>query len=153
MSTTDLIHIENDWKNVTITGNNLVNTAVKKALLNYKIALNKAEKLMEHQFKCSKLKIPVTHIFIISCNNLSETYSLIKKWDKAEKLLKRSIYYIEYLNHQNPESDSAYIASKQLFKQLLLFKEFSERSNQTHKYDELQLHLNANIKNYSTLSD
>ncbi len=37
MSTTDLIHIENDWKKVTITGNNLVNTAVKKALLNYKM--------------------------------------------------------------------------------------------------------------------
>lgn len=134
MSKTDLLYIENDWKTLTTNGNEIVIETTEKALSKYKKALGKAEQLMEHFTKCIDFKIPIMPIFLISCNNLAEAYSVLKKWDKADKMLKRGVFYIEFLRKKELDPKADAVFSKWLFKQLLLYKEFSVRSNQPEKF-------------------
>ena len=145
MSTTDLTHIENDWKKATNLGNTVVSDKVKASLYNYKEALKKAETLMKYHSKCIKLNIPVVDIFIISCNNLAEVYCLIKNWDKADKMIKRSIYYLEYLEKQDITNEFSVKYLKQLTKQMLYYKEFTERSRLPENYVELERYLIVNF--------
>ncbi|WP_034060187.1 hypothetical protein [Lacinutrix jangbogonensis] len=153
MSTVDLLHTETIWKQITKRGNTLMESETINAVHDYETALQKAEALMEHHIKCLKLKIPVRPIFIISCNNLAEAYCHLKNWNKADTFLKRSIYYIEYLMSQPTDLSVKLIYSKQLMKQMLLYKSFSEQSNQPEKYNTLHNYLKGNISDYSLLED
>lgn len=58
-------------------------------------------------------------------------------WDKAYKLLQRGVFYIEFLRKKELHPDVEQVFSKWLFKQLLLYKEFTVRSNQHDKYKVL----------------
>lgn len=153
MSKSDLLYIENDWKELTNLGNNLILQTTQIALSKYKLALEKAEKLMEYQKECINHQIPVMPIFLISCNNLAEVHCLLKNWKKADKMLKRGVYYILHLNKQQMNLETESVLSKWLFKQMLLFKEFSERSNQPEKYKELLQQLKDDIYNFSVIEE
>jgi len=97
MSRTELLSIEKDWKEITSLGNQSIKETREKALSYYILALQKAEKMMPYLTTCIDAKIPVMPIFLISCNNLAEVYCLQKQWSKADKMLKRGIYYIIFL--------------------------------------------------------
>lgn len=135
MSNTNLLNLENEWKELTNFGNGLILQTREKALSKYELALEKAEKLMEYQKECDAHKIPVMPIFLISCNNLAEVYCLLENWEKADKMLKRSVYYILHLKQQQLHPQASDLLSKWFFKQLLLYKDFSQRRGAPKKYE------------------
>lgn len=150
MSKTDLITLENDWKTLTKSGNKIVNETTEKALSKYKEALGKAEELMEHQMKCIDFKIPVMPIFLISCNNLVQVYMVLEKWEVADKMVQRGLFYILHLSSQNLHPQASKKLQKWIIKQLALHKEFALRSEQPEKFVRLLKKLEKN-ENYCML--
>ncbi len=92
--------------------------------------MEKAGELMQNQKDCISHNIPVMPIFIISCNNLAETHCLLKNWKGADKMLKRSIYYILYVHEEQLHSQVEHMLSKWFFNQMLLYREFSKQSGE-----------------------
>lgn len=102
MNDTCMNHIERHWQTLTVSTNELFNKGdFKEALFRYKDALYKAEVLNNHISECIRLKIPVVQVYIISCNNLVNTYEELGNQEESEKMLKRVIYYLLHLtaNH------------------------------------------------------
>ncbi len=101
MSDTCMSHIENHWKTLTLTANDCFNKEdFEKALSGYKEALYRAEVLNDHQENCQQLEIPFMQVFIISCNNLSNTYLKLGQCEAAEIMLKRAVHYLLHLSKQ-----------------------------------------------------
>lgn len=95
MSETCIKHIEQYWKVKTSAANKLFKEGCfSSALSEYKEALYRAEVLNNNYFDCIQLQVPFIQIFIISCNNLANTYSELKQLNEAENMLKRVIYYL-----------------------------------------------------------
>lgn len=93
-----ITRIENHWKELTTSANTLFNDKkYNQALNTYTKALYKAEILNTQFGECTRLKIPTIQIFIISCNNLANTYLKLELLQDAEKMLKRSIFYLLHL--------------------------------------------------------
>lgn len=102
MSTSCLQRIENYWKLKTTDANKSFNKGkYKEALTDYKEALYRAEVLTTNTKNCDGAGIPFIQVYIISCNNLANTYRELGYIDKAIKLLKRSVYYLLYLARDN----------------------------------------------------
>lgn len=98
MSDVCLQHIENYWKTLTVNSNQVFNAGQPKdALDGYKDALYRAEVLNNHPEECIRLGVPFIQLYIISCNNLSNTYIEMKQLEEAEQMLKRSIYFLLHL--------------------------------------------------------
>ncbi|MBV8327366.1 tetratricopeptide repeat protein [Chryseobacterium sp.] len=98
MSDTCMNHIENHWKALTISTNDYFNKGnFEKALAGYKDAFYRAEILNSHIPDCTRLNIPFVQVYIISCNNLANTYEELGKNEEAENMLKRVIYYLLHL--------------------------------------------------------
>ncbi|MBA3987149.1 MAG: hypothetical protein H0X63_11395 [Flavobacteriales bacterium] len=150
MSKTDLIKIEKDWKLITTSGNKLVTEKTIVAITNYENALKKDEVLMENQMKCINFGIPVMPIFLISCNNLVQAYMVIGKWDMADKMAQRGLFYILHLCSQNLHPQASKKLCKWIVKQIALYKEFAFRSKQPTKFLELLKNLEKN-ENYCML--
>ncbi|GAB3431035.1 tetratricopeptide repeat protein [Niabella aquatica] len=101
MSDTCISHIENHWKALTTTANECFNNGdFEKALSVYKDALYRAEALNNHQGDCLRVAIPFMQVYIISCNNLSNTYDELGQKKSAENMLKRAVYYLLHLSGQ-----------------------------------------------------
>ncbi|WP_206365314.1 tetratricopeptide repeat protein [Sphingobacterium corticibacterium] len=91
-------HIERYWQALTIANNETFNKGdFEKALTGYKDALYRAEVLNNHILDCIRLKIPFIQVYIISCNNLANTYEELGKLEEAENMLKRTVYYLLHL--------------------------------------------------------
>ncbi|QSB29272.1 tetratricopeptide repeat protein [Flavobacterium sp. CLA17] len=91
-------HIENHWKSLTVSNNEFFNQGhFEKALSGYKDALYRAEILNNNVEDCLRLKIPFIQVYIISCNNLANTYEDLGKKEEAENMLKRVVYYLLHL--------------------------------------------------------
>lgn len=98
MSDTCLGQIERYWQGLTVPANEFFNTGnFEKALSGYQDALFRAEVLNNNITRCIHLKIPFEKIYIISCNNLANTYEELGLIEKAENMLKRAIYYLLHL--------------------------------------------------------
>lgn len=79
-------HIEDYWKTLTVSGNDFFYTGnFEQALSVYQEALYRAEVLSNHRSDCSEHKIPFMQLYIICCNNLSNTYIKLGKLKDAEK--------------------------------------------------------------------
>ncbi|MBX2923202.1 MAG: tetratricopeptide repeat protein [Chitinophagaceae bacterium] len=101
MSDTCISHIENHWKALTAAANDFFNKGdFEKALSVYKDALYQAEALNNHQGDCLRVAIPFMQVYIISCNNLSNTYDELGQRKEAENMLKRVVYYLLHLSKQ-----------------------------------------------------
>ena len=137
MSKTELFSLENEWRETTIAGNGLFKEAGQEAIFHYENALDAAERLMVFLYKCIDLRIPVMPMFLISCNNLAAAYSRLGKWDKAEKMLKRGVYYILFLKQKNLHPQVEPVFSRWLCKQMLHYSEFSLCSGHPEKFREL----------------
>src|SRR5690606_25298050 len=57
-----------------------------------------AEAMNDHREACLQLEIPYMQLYIISCNNLSNTYIELGQLPEAENMLKRVIYYLLHLS-------------------------------------------------------
>lgn len=98
MSDTCVNHIEEHWKTLTIASNDLFKKGnYKKALSGYKDALYRAEVLNNNISDCIRLKTEFVQVYIISCNNLANTFEKLNNKKETEKLLKRVIYYLLHL--------------------------------------------------------
>lgn len=98
MSEICIKRIENYWKSKTETSNRLFHKRkFNEALLGYKDALYRAEVLNINQADCIRDNIPFTQIYIISCNNIANTYKELQQLEEAENTLKRVVYYLLYL--------------------------------------------------------
>ncbi|WP_191089045.1 tetratricopeptide repeat protein, partial [Arenibacter lacus] len=84
-------------------------------------ALYIAEVLNNNIFDGIRLNIPFIQVYIISCNNFSNTYEELGQLEKAESMLKRTMYYLihrannQLVNRNEIQSESkrdtlAYIA-------------------------------------------
>lgn len=98
MSDICMRHIEEYWQTLTVSNNDLfANGNFSKALSGYKNALYRSEVLNNNMSQCIRLKIPFIQIYIISCNNLANTYQKLGNHDEAETMLKRVIFYLFHL--------------------------------------------------------
>lgn len=134
MSTSDLLSIENEWKEITVVGNSYFEAQNKIALLKYLRAFSIAEKLVTHSAACKKCNIPNIQIYLISCNNIAETYCQLKKWEQADKMYRRAIFYLLFINESAINQKDTEEISKSLFRQVLLYKEFTTKSNELFNY-------------------
>lgn len=99
MSEECMKHMESCWKRLTEQANEHFRIReFKQALLGYKEALYRSEMMNDHQASCIQLEIPYMQLYIISCNNLSNTYLELRQRLEAENMLKRVIYYLLHLS-------------------------------------------------------
>ena len=95
MSDTCMNHIERHWQTLTVSNNLLFNKGhFETALSGYKDALYRAEVLNNNIADCVRLQTPFVQVYIISCNNLANTYEELGCLEDAEKMLKRVVYYL-----------------------------------------------------------
>ena len=128
MSDACMSHIERYWQALTVANNELFNKGdFEKALSGYKDALYRAEVLNNHITECVRLKIPFIQVYIISCNNLTNTYEELGKLEKAENMLKRTVYYLLHLSG-NKELNMNEIQSE-LKRATLAYVRFTEKNN------------------------
>ncbi len=102
MSSSCLKTIENFWKFKTKKANELFNQGdYQEALKDYKEAMYRAEVLTINNQNCSSVGIPSIQVYIISCNNLANTYQELGNIERAGVVLKRSVYYLLNLLKNN----------------------------------------------------
>ncbi|MXV37728.1 tetratricopeptide repeat protein [Flavobacteriaceae bacterium Ap0902] len=98
MSENCMNHIENYWKKLTTQANDYFNqNRYAQALNIYQNALYRAEVLNNHMFACVRCEIPFVQVYIISCNNLANTYQELGELEKAEEMLRRSFYFLLHI--------------------------------------------------------
>lgn len=140
MSENCMHHIENHWKRLTGSANRSFNNSdLKKALADYTEALYRAEVLNNNSSDCVRLKIPFVQVYIISCNNLANTYEDLKNQKEADKILKQVIYFLLYMA-KSEEVDFDEIQSE-LKTATLNYVSFSKRSKTKFTQDDVLLHL------------
>lgn len=136
MSDTCINHIENYWKTKTTLSNACFEQGdFDEALSGYKNALYRAEVLNNHQLDCLRLNIPFIQVYIISCNNLSNTYRELGQLEEAEKMLKRAVYYLLHLALK-PELPGEEIQTE-LSRASLALLNFAEKSGGKKKQEKL----------------
>jgi len=129
MSDACMNHIENHWKVLTNFANEVFDKGnFEKALSAYENALYRAEVLNNNIRDCIRLKIPFIQVYIVSCNNLANTYEKLGKYKEAEKILKRVIYYLLYLV-KNKDVDKDEIQSE-LKKSILFLNNFANKNKE-----------------------
>ncbi len=70
----------------------------ENALMGYHNTLYWASVLNEYPSDCLRLRIPYMQVYIISCNNLSNTYCALGYLEEAENMLKQVVYYLVHLS-------------------------------------------------------
>ena len=81
-------HIVEAWKQKTAASNELFNQGKLNDVLNgYTEALIRAETLNSNEEDALLADIPFVQVFIISCNNMANTYEELGQLEKAEKML------------------------------------------------------------------
>ncbi|MFD2909695.1 tetratricopeptide repeat protein [Flavobacterium ardleyense] len=128
MSDSCLNHVETHWKDLTAISNEYYNrNDFRQGLSGYKDALYRAEVLNNNISDCIRLKIPFVQIYIISCNNLANTYDELDNKEEAENMLKRVVYYLLHIA-ANKELNFEEIQSE-LKRASLLYVRFAEKNN------------------------
>lgn len=128
MSENCIKHIEEYWKTKTTMSNKLFKQSnFKKALSGYKEAMYRAEVLNSNHIDCVRSKVPFLQIFIISCNNLANTYEKMRKIKEAEGYLKRVIYYLLYAIRSKDFDKNE--TQSELKKAILKYIHFAEENN------------------------
>lgn len=140
-------HIEDYWKTLTVSANDFFHTGnFEQALSDYQEALYRAEVMNDHRSECSELNIPFMQLYIISCNNLSNTYIELGRLEDAERMLKRVIYYLLYLVKDGDiSSDEVQNELKRASVALMAFgQEHSDKQSQQANFQLLKEELTEN---------
>ncbi|MFD2034587.1 tetratricopeptide repeat protein [Belliella marina] len=147
MCETRIIYIENHWKKLTLTANDQFNKkGFENALLVYENALSRAEILAHYHSECQRLNIPFMQVYIISCNNISNTYKELGQFEEAEKMLRRVIFYLLHLSNQ--EGVDIQILQSELKKATLSLLDFVQnhfgKTQQEKLFQNLKSHFKDN---------
>jgi tetratricopeptide (TPR) repeat protein len=135
MSDTCIEHIEKVWKSKTNSGNDFFNAAnLTDALWSYELALYQSEVLNNNYVECLRLKIPFIQIYIISCNNIANTYVDMGDTEQADKMFKRVIHFLLHISARK-ELDANEIQNE-LKLATLAYVCFSEKNYQGDKEQE-----------------
>ncbi len=128
MSNSDLRAIEQYWQTLTRSSNVLFNADnFEEALLSYQSALSSAELLNNHIIDCIRLNVPFMQVYIISCNNLVNTYIALDKLDHADRMLKRVLYYLLHLvTHAGLDHSEL---QSELKRAMVAYQQFAKRTN------------------------
>lgn len=95
MSHRSIKTFEKIWQFKTSSANDLFQEGrMSEALPLYTEALRLSEWLVDNIVSEQVPSIPVTHIFIISCNNLINTHIELQEIGLAEAMLRRVIYFL-----------------------------------------------------------
>ncbi|MGJ8548559.1 tetratricopeptide repeat protein [Winogradskyella undariae] len=138
MSDICLNHIENYWKTRTKISNQLFEEKqFEKALIDYKNAIYRSEVLNNHPSSCKELGIPFAQIYLVSCNNLINTYEELGNLSEVENMLKRKIYFI--LHFKNSEHTDKTILQSELSRAALAYLNFTEQEG-GHNKKQTQLY-------------
>ena len=128
MNPTSIIQTENYWKAVTLASNEAFDKGnFNDALLGYKDALTRAEKLNNVISDCMCMGIPLIQVYVISCNNLANTYEELQQYNEAERMLKRVVYFLLYYS-EDKSLDTDEIQSE-LKKATLTYIGFAEKNH------------------------
>lgn len=128
--------LEISWKRYTLNGNAFFDQkSWHEAAIRYEKALYYAEKLNIRHQHCLSLGIPYVQIFIISCNNLANTYSEINKIEQTEKLLERAVFYLIHQAEINAVDQNT--LENELKKAVLSLLTFLKNNNLTSKQAQL----------------
>jgi len=133
MANSDLRAIERYWQTLTLSSNLLYNAnKFEEALLSYQCSLASAELLNNHLTDCIYLEVPVMQVYIISCNNLANTYIALGDFEQADRMLKRVLYYLLHLV-VHVQLDQNEIQSE-LKRATSAYQQFAEKTNmEKHK--------------------
>lgn len=133
MVNSDLRAIEQYWQTLTLSSNVLYNAdKFEEVLSSYQCALASAELLNNHLTDCICLEIPVMQVYIISCNNLANTYIALGDFEQADRMLKRVLYYLLHLV-VHAQLDQNEIQSE-LKRAASAYQQFAEKTNmEKHK--------------------
>ncbi|MNG61610.1 Tetratricopeptide repeat protein [compost metagenome] len=133
MANSDLRAIERYWQTLTLSSNALYNAdKFEEALFSYQCALASAELLNNHLTDCIYLEVPVMQVYIISCNNLANTYIALGDFEQADRMLKRVLYYLLHLV-VHVQLDQNEIQSE-LKRAISAYQQFAEKTNmEKHK--------------------
>ncbi|PKH49473.1 tetratricopeptide repeat protein [Tenacibaculum sp. Bg11-29] len=146
MSDTCITQIENYWKIKTKNATNLFNQGnYHEALTNYNDALYRAEVLTKNTKFCKGVGIPFIQVYIISCNNLANTYKKLNEPEKAIKMIKKTVYYLLYLTKNN-QSNMQEIQSE-LRKATINYFNLTKTIKYTDNEEYLMFVLKENYKN------
>ncbi|ALU74039.1 tetratricopeptide repeat protein [Tenacibaculum finnmarkense] len=144
MSNTCITRIENYWKIKTKNANDLFNKGnYNEALTYYTDALYRAEVLTKNTKTCNNVGIPFMQVYMISCNNIANTYKELGKPKQAIKILKNSVYYLLHLIENNKNSIPE--IQSELRRATVNYFNFSEEIQYTNKEDHLMLVLKENL--------
>ncbi|MCG8900526.1 tetratricopeptide repeat protein [Tenacibaculum finnmarkense] len=144
MSNTCITRIENYWKIKTKNANDLFNQGnYNEALTYYTDALYRAEVLTKNTRTCNNVGIPFMQVYMISCNNLANTYKELGKPKQAVRMLKNYVYYLLHLIEKN-KNDTQEI-QLELRRATLNYFSFTEEIQYTNKEDYLMLVLKENV--------
>lgn len=141
-------NVENHWKTLTNLANDFFNKKnYKLALNNYKNALYRAEVLNNHLQECIRLKIPFIQVYIISCNNLANTYKELEQMEEAENILKRTVHYLLHLTRN--KNLNKYEIQTELKRASLNYINFTEqisnnKAKQVYLYKQIKEHFSDN---------
>lgn len=144
MSQSCIRRIESYWKELTVSSNTLFDKKdYKEALNGYTQALYRAEVLNNHGDLAIDNNIPFMQVFIISCNNLANTYEALDSFNKADKMWQRPVYYLLHLTLRK-KSDPVEIKTE-LRQAVLNYTNFAKRNKMA---DQKTKRLVKNIKTH-----
>lgn len=117
--------------------------AFEEARFVYQNALLKAEVLNEHQSACLRLEIPFMQVFLISCNNLFNTYCELEQANEAEKMLQRAVYYLFHLSRQSEVNKNE--IQNELKRASMALLNFAEKSGDIKKKEKLLANIHEQL--------
>lgn len=144
MSDTCIAHIEEHWKALTEASNELFEQRdFENALNGYKNALYRAEVLNNHFPDCLNLGIPFIQVYVISCNNLANTYDELGEKEEAAKMFLRTVYYLLHLS--GTEGIDQEEIHRELKRAVLILLSYTEKNGGQQKQEKLLAGLKAQL--------
>lgn len=137
MGDIDIDHTAKVWEEKTTAANNLFSNEIfEEALFGYHEALYYAEILNKNFANCINANIPFIQLYIISCNNLANTYLELNQNDQAENMFRRVIYYLLNFSEQVEVKTGA--VHRELNRAVIIYTDFINRSgNEKQNQQEL----------------
>lgn len=134
MSAAELIAVEADWKQATLSANARFaddGRAVADAVDVYRTALRLAETLAANAPASHRAGLPVVPVFIISCQNLAHALLARGEAAEADALMRRAAHFPLHLLREEsaPDTDAGLIEAARagLRRATLAYAEFAKK--------------------------
>lgn len=142
MCAAELISLEADWKQATLSANALFADArcLADAVDVYRTALGHAETLAAHAVASHRACLPVVPVFIISCQNLAHALLTHGESAEADALMRRAAHFPLHLMQEESASNAglAETARAELQRAALAYAEFAQSVDLPGKDRDMQ---------------